>query len=424
MENLLRLCLPLIAAALLLTAERTAAQETFAPLLTKDTTLFVHVDFKKVDLDAVKAEAKKLGETLLTNLAFDARSKRLTLRDLDLELEKWDTVIRPAFELITKELGIQEIAWICDDTWMEGTWLPFAIAIPWKGKTDEDIQKLLSILYVEPAYSLPIGDFLFLGGSVDGEGIGKYEQFLTKWVQNAAADNSSPVLQALKSLPKSDEIKVVVTVPKSLQRDLQNVPFPPDMPIQVRNLIFFAVNKMEWAAASVPVSEFLAGKELKGWRWATVKMPNDADAKMLREMLESAIDGGIDAARQANADAGTSTPPLFFEFFKGLLQTQLPAVEGDTLIFQWNGSMLDVAFVGSAYGMNMLWFLYMRMIERIPNWSGKNETKKSGRALAHRFRENGQNPEQIKIRSRKRELVTTGKVPSFPRRRGLLPHQS
>ena len=366
MKTFQHLCLPFIAAAFLWTAEKADAQETFAPLLTKDTTLFVHVDAGKVDIDTAKAEAKKLGETLLKTLGFDAQSQRLTLRDLDVELEKWDTLIRPAFELITKELGIQENAWIADDTLLEQG-IYFVVAAPWKGKTDADLQKLFSVMpedeYRE-AY-LPVGGFLFVAFPdfnqfSRGKKLEIEKQILTEWVKNAAADNSSLVLQALKSLPKNDEIKAVVTVPKSLIEEVSRGMGPPEnVPIQVRNLLLFTINKMEWAAASVPVSEILSGAETKEWRVTTVKMPSNADAKMLREMIESAVDGIIDAARQEGADA----PPLLFEFARGFVRTWLPAVEGDTLIFQWKGSKTDAAFVGSAYGISILSFWYMRMME-------------------------------------------------------------
>jgi len=98
-----------ICLALLLTTETgVPASETFVPLLTENTVLFIHVDFSKVDVDVLKTETKKFGDMFLTALGFDERSKSATLHDLDVELEKWDAMIRPSLELFTKELGITE----------------------------------------------------------------------------------------------------------------------------------------------------------------------------------------------------------------------------------------------------------------------------------------------------------------------------
>ena len=77
--------------------------------------MFVHVDFKKLDIDTLKTKTIKIGENLLKTLGFDAKSQWATLRDLETELEKLDSLIRPGFETITKKLGIQELAVICDE---------------------------------------------------------------------------------------------------------------------------------------------------------------------------------------------------------------------------------------------------------------------------------------------------------------------
>ena len=336
-----RFCLLFIAIALLFVTEKATAQETFAPLLTENTVLFVHVDFSKVDLDLFKTEAKKLGETLLTTIGFDTRSQRETLRDLEVELEKLDTMFRPTFERITKELGIREIAWICDETLTMEHGVQFMLAVPWKGKTDSDFQKLLSALPPDGLvgnFAFPAGDFLFLQiVSFPVLNDSSFQSSFFQWVANAATDTNSPVLQALKNVNQSNEIKAVVRIPKSMRQELQNAPFPSDMPIHVRNLILFAATKIEWIAASVPVSELLTEKQPKDWRAVTVKMPNEEDAKMLREMMISAIDGGIPALQlQLESQAihpSEVPPPLAFEFLKGFLRTLLPAVEGNTLIF-------------------------------------------------------------------------------------------
>ena len=107
------------------------------------------------------------------------------------------------------------------------------------------------------------------------------------------------------------------------------------MSIPVQHLFHFAYTNIEWAAASVPVSELLFGTEAKDWRAVIVKMSSAEEAKMLREMMVHAIDEGIAVARLQAQDSGDEIPPLFFEFMKGYLRTWLPEVEGDTLFLQW-----------------------------------------------------------------------------------------
>jgi hypothetical protein len=350
MKNIYRLYVPFTAVAVLMTAltttERLTAQETFAPLLTKDTVFFAHVDLRKVDVDVVKAETKKLAAALMETLAFDAKSQRATLRDLDAELEKWDAIIRPIFDTITKELGIQEIAVIIDYQFLEFECLdgPVIVVMPWKGKTDADLQTLLTFLVPETMSEgfkedhVPIGDFLFFAPN-----LAKCKDELKQWFK-AAADNGSPVLQALQTLKKSDEVKIVAVPPKALRQMAEETKWTDmlvDEPIQIFNLRIFALEKVKWIAVSLPVSELLTGTA-KEWRLATVKMSNVAGAKKLRELMEEAIDAGIAAAKKAEPE----TPPLVFEFTKGLMRTWLPEVEGDTLILQWKGS--NAAFFGAA----------------------------------------------------------------------------
>jgi hypothetical protein len=340
MRNFMRI--PFLCTLLLAFAVPAAAQETFAPLLTENTFVFIHVDFKKTDIDTVKTEAKRMGESLLQTLGFDARSQRATLRDLDAELEKLDTMLRPVWETITRELGIQEIAWIADEK-LEEQGIQFVIVAPWKGKTDADIQKLFSVMpekeYKE-AY-LSVGNFLFVAypnfaheNYSDGKNTLVEKRILTEWVKNAVPSKESLVLKALQSLKKEDELKMVIKFPRSAREEVNNTPPPPDMPEPVLNLIRFAVDKMEWAAASFSISELLSGAEMNDRHLVTVKMPSVDDARQLRKMMEEAIEATIAAARENAPPHEQGIPLLFFEFVKGYLRTWLPVVEGDTLILK------------------------------------------------------------------------------------------
>ena len=132
----------LFAVTLLLSEGETAAKETFIPLLTENMFVFVHVDFHKADIDTLKGEAKKAGESLMQFLGFDDRSQRATLRDLEIVLENWDLMFRSFVETVTQDYRIQEIALIADHRLLEKR-IPAVLVASWKGKTDQDRQKMI-----------------------------------------------------------------------------------------------------------------------------------------------------------------------------------------------------------------------------------------------------------------------------------------
>ncbi|GHT19487.1 hypothetical protein FACS1894189_8320 [Planctomycetales bacterium] len=120
-------------------------QDTFAPLITENSVLFVHIDFRKVELDEVKTKVEQQGYNLLKGLGFDEQSFSATSREWEYELDKLDTQIRPVYETITKKLGIRELAIISDLDLIEQQ-IPAIVAVPWKNKTDEDFQTLKSFV--------------------------------------------------------------------------------------------------------------------------------------------------------------------------------------------------------------------------------------------------------------------------------------
>ena len=356
----------------LLTISRAYAQETFTPLITENTLFFAHVDFGNVDVDAAKVETKKLADKFLTRLGFDAKSQRLTLREVDVELEKLDLLIRPNIEVITKELGITEIAFIVDEDishiielvleGIDGNMADIGYlmcVVPWKGKTDKDLQTLLSLFsdQGDREFCCPVGDFLFVSNFFEvlrwsEEPV--LERIFTDWAKKAAAANKQdlPVLQALKTLNASDEVKIVYDLAQAMRREMNETfenTLPEEMPVEIQQWIRFAVDKTEWVAASLSVSELLFGTEAKEWRLLTIKTPSNADAKRYRELLEGAIEAGIAAARSEAEEKGDETPSLFFEFTKGLMRSMLPAVEGDTLVVRQQSNKISatVIVVGS-----------------------------------------------------------------------------
>ena len=342
MKTLIRsvLCL------LLLTAGKATAQETFAPLISENCIAFVHADFRKIELDTVKAFVQKTGEDFLTMLGFDRRSHQATARELAIELEKIDMLARPTFDLITKELGIRELAWIADMELLEKGIYFMAVA-PWKGKTDEDLQKLFSVMPMEyrEAY-LPVGDFLFVAypnfSVLTQNDPQEEKRIIAEWSQNLSrATPDSPIVEALQSVADM-EIKAVAALPAPARQLLQNAPLPPDVPAEIRNVLLFAAQKINWASAGVSLYEILGTEPPANTGiLMTVKTARPSDARMLHGMLESLIEFGINLGRftmeehQRNQNpSSVEIPPLAWQFVKGVLRTLLPDVEEDKLIFR------------------------------------------------------------------------------------------
>ena len=336
MKTMIRLLLCLV----LLTTSRAYAQETFAPLITENCVAFVHIDFRKIDVDTVKNQLQKSGEDFMKCLAFDDKSFEATARELNVELEKLDILVRPHYEKITKELGIQEIAIIFNLEFVDGSGP--VIAIPWKNKTDKHFETLTALLMM---------------ADMDADIITKTDGFLlvnpdTKvvaaWAKNIKPDPNAMIHEAMKSVA-GNEIKFAVAVPEQVRTMLRNAPLPPDMPLEVRNFLLFATQKIQWASTSVSFAEIL-GKELpKNAGILTVKTMKPSDATMLRGMLETLIEFGVNFAQfgiqqQANDEIPPFLQsPLVFQFAKGFLRTLLPDVEGDKLIFRAKGDLAGLS---------------------------------------------------------------------------------
>jgi len=329
----------------LLTISRAVAQETFAPLITENCVAFIHVDFRKVEVDTVRASLQKAGEDFMKGLAFDDRSFKATARELTVELEKLDILVRPHYEKITKELGITELAVIADLSLLEKGIYSVLVA-PWKGKTDEDLQKLLAFMpeseYKE-AY-LSVGDFLFVAfpnfSIIPQKNPLAEKQILAEWIKNAAENKDAPILAALKSVSDA-EIKIAITAPDQVRTMLKTAPLPPDVPLEVRNFLLYAAQKIQWVSASISLSDLLGGDPSKNANvLMTVKMAKPADARMIYGLLESLIDLSVNAAQfgmKMQEELEFDIPPLAFQFGKGMLRTFLPDVEDDMLVFRVKG---------------------------------------------------------------------------------------
>jgi hypothetical protein len=351
----------LICFAFLITSQA-FAQETFAPLLSETCVAFVHVDFNNVELDKVKDTLQKTGEALLKELGFDDKSFKATANELTVELEKLEILAKPTFDTLTKELGIREIAFIADMQLAE-TGAPFFFAVPWKNKTEKHFETLLKILATafgeeppspEDPNIIKIDGFLILAPPPTQEAVVDWAKPLKP------APENSPILEALKSVA-GNEIKIAVAIPEQVRILVRNAPLPPDVPVQVRNLLLFAAQKIEWASSGMSLAGILGTEPPKNADiLLTAKTPKRSDAVMLKGMLENAIELGVGAAQFAMQQQAQhndfQVPPLAFQFAKGLLRTLLPDVEEDKLIFRHKGenaasNQIAVATVGMGVAM-------------------------------------------------------------------------
>ena len=321
---------------LAVSAAPVSAQETFASLITENTALFVHVDVKKMDINAIKQSWTKYTEELLQSLRFDETSTRSTLSALNKDLDGWDEVIRPTFETITQTLGIQEAALIIDTDY-DSERFPVIIAFPWKGKTENDGQTLASLLeknwkidikeYADAGFVVPLGDFLFL--------VAEGGEPLLQWFDDLKPSESD-IMQAMKTLG-DDEIKMVLSMTDKLRkRILEEFAETPYFPEPLLNIFTYVARKVDWAAMSIP-NPLMAEKQPP--YTMTVKTSTAADARQLRAMLNTGIDTLIASWQASMAMWRTwdnnvpEMPQTFYEFSRGYLRTMLPVVEGDKLVF-------------------------------------------------------------------------------------------
>ena len=191
--------LPAILLCLLfLAVPRATAQETFTPLISENCVAFVHVDFSKIELNNVKTALQKTGEHVLKKLGFDEKSSTATARELSIELEKLDMFVRPTWEILTKKLGITEVALVINSEFFEEGMEYFVIAIPWKNKTNEQFEKLQTLLHAPEDGILQIDGFLLLPNRARSEA-------LTDWAKSIKpAPATSPIHEALKSVADAD----------------------------------------------------------------------------------------------------------------------------------------------------------------------------------------------------------------------------
>jgi hypothetical protein len=316
---------------------RVFGQETFAPLITDDTILFVHVDLRKIEIDTIKTQAEKITEDLLKQLSFDNDSLKSTIKELKNEFEKLNKIIHPSYETMTKKLGIHEFAILFDIELVEKINCS-VLVVSWKNKTEADLKVLRSIFPDDwrDVSLITSGDFLFIPFHRSFNLNEKIHAGFATWFEAIKPSKKSPLHQGLQVLGQ-DEIKIVMTLPPKLTEEFLH---HTAISSGLQELLLFALQKIEWAAASFSINVSPSDKKTNDDVILTIKTTKQTDATQLRGMLEFAIDFVIHRFKISHDDDVKSNnsffeiSPFFYEFLKGAIRTFLPDVEGDKLVFR------------------------------------------------------------------------------------------
>ena len=379
---------PLLCALLLTLAVSTApapAQETFAPLITEHTALFVHVDFRQIELHTIKQSWTNYTGDLLARLRFDTLSRRNTLNALTKDFDRLEEYIRPAFDTITRTLGIRELALIIENE-KDNDSSRLIIAVPWKNMSKEDeniLEQLLGetgmdILEDIECSFVPKGDFLFF--VYDGE-----EEDFAAWF-DALQPVEGEIMTAMKNLGEG-VIKIVLQMTDKWREEmLESFANDFDMPDAAKNIFIYITRKVDWAATVIP-NPLMAEKQPP--YLLTVKTKTAADARQIRSLLESGIDMAITAWQgswgmvQAFDEDIPEIPMVIYEFSRGYLKTMLPVINGEILLFQQPEMEPLMELLFYAYAVP---FLYAFSDAFVMNWSTpksqcRNNLMKIGLAL-------------------------------------------
>ncbi len=204
----------------LLFASQIVAQDTFKPLISDTTVAIGHLDFSKLEIDGLKKQLADCGEQFITGLGFDERSKTATLRELNVELEKLDKIVRPTFETISNELGIREVAVFVDMDLIPHE-IAAVVAIPWKDDSPQKRETLKNVLQLPDRLDkifVSVPGFLLVGMT---QFPGDRNAEIAEWASNlkpAAAD--AKIYEALKECG-DDELKIAAVMPEQVRAMMQ-----------------------------------------------------------------------------------------------------------------------------------------------------------------------------------------------------------
>jgi hypothetical protein len=302
---------------------------------------------RKIDLDHIKSVVENAADNHLKDLNFDNKSFKSTMNEFNKEIEKIDKLIRPTFEQITKKLGVNELAVIVNDDFASKEFPPI-IAVSWKNKTNDDLKTLQAILALAEIYHTPsqAGDFLiFIPPYIYNK---EFAEQIIDYVKNLKPSKNTPIYNALKDAGK-DEIKIALHATENFRKELKNEPIGNDIPEQAKNIITFALNKIEWISASISLGRFIENSKNESIR-ITIKTPKENDAAFLLKMIEGLIDYGVVFAKmnlesQANKPI---LPPLYFDYYSGIARSLLPELKGDKLVFFRETDAKNKAFEATA----------------------------------------------------------------------------
>lgn len=322
----------------LLTINHVAAQETFSPLISENTVGFIHADFSGIEMEAVKKRIQQTGEKLLRDLQFDEQSFKSTARELAAELDKLDANIRPYFEMITQELGIREIAVIFDADLFGKHQIPFIVVVPWKNKTDDDLdlaRTQLDMYNYERSRFVKIGDLLILPWDIPNAA-----EKITDWAKNVKSDAKSPIYTALESVADAD-VKFVGAMTESTRNILNaalNTHREQNGDQVFTNMLIFASRKVQWVSFSMSLSMLTGTEPPKiGEVYGIVQTYKRSDAVQLRGIMELLIVDSVNKGKftaDQNVQQGFKIPPVVFQFLKGALRSMLPELEENKLVYR------------------------------------------------------------------------------------------
>ncbi len=325
------------------------AQETFAPLISDDCFVFVHLDLNRIEVDTLKELCGQVGEQIVTGLEFDERSRTATLREIKVELDKLDKMIRPPYETLTRDIGIREIAVIADLKLLD-IYVAAVVAVPWKDKTDSDLYSFLDLIGMDPSANIvQVPGFLLFPVTRSAD---DFNGLVQLWFEALKPSEEARIYEPLKECGDA-EFKVAALLPDQLRQMIQPSLTEMDVPREIAGVASFLLQKIDWLSTSLSLSD-LVDQDRDMTTLLTLKTLTESDAIQLRALLEAAIDFGVMMMQveMQREQKDVPLPPLFFEFMRGCFRTLLPEIDGDRLRFRAKGTGVStvVPIAGMAAG--------------------------------------------------------------------------
>jgi hypothetical protein len=161
------------------------------------------------------------------------------------------------------------------------------------------------------------------------------------YVKNLVPSKNSKIYEALKEAGDG-EIKIAFAGNDKILKEIKETDRPLMEP-QVKNMILFAANKVEWISMTVSLGQYI-GDSRKFSCKTVIKVPRKTDAVFLRNLIDGCIENGIFFAKTAMTLYVEQDPemqpfqifiPLVAELGGGLLRNFLPEVMEDRLVISF-----------------------------------------------------------------------------------------